>query len=414
MNVSPGTRITGHARAAGRAAGTGARRGLVWICLGLTLLLGCREDRRTRPLPGGTVRAGAQASPRGGPVLLLTHPTVKVMRDFVFLVENKILEVPGLRLVGLYHEEALDHWRSAARFARRAAPAWVSLRKVRCKLREADVFRPNACTDAFRELVSTARGIVFTGGPDLPPSLYGGPAQLISRVGRPARHWFEASFLYHLVGRVSGAPAPDRSATAASPRAEPLEPLVGRFPRFQLLAICLGMETLNVAAGGTLVQDVPSELYGATTAEQVLALPRDHQHACYDHLARSSIPRQLWTSHPIQLTRGWPFANGQNTPGPIVEVITAHHQAVGALAAGLEVWARSTDGKVIEALGHTRFPNVFGVQFHPEYSKAFTAQRQCASAAGLDAKPRYRLSRGMIAFYRQFWRAFSERLARSY
>jgi putative glutamine amidotransferase len=48
-------------------------------------------------------------------------------------------------------------------------------------------------------------------------------------------------------------------------------------------------------------------------------------------------------------------------------VLSSHHQAVNELGQGIEVTALSTDGKIIEAIEHQTYPNVLGVQFHPEY-----------------------------------------------
>jgi putative glutamine amidotransferase len=47
-------------------------------------------------------------------------------------------------------------------------------------------------------------------------------------------------------------------------------------------------------------------------------------------------------------------------------IFSAHHQQAEKLGKGFEVIATSGDGKVTEAIAHKRFPNVLGVQFHPE------------------------------------------------
>jgi putative glutamine amidotransferase len=48
-------------------------------------------------------------------------------------------------------------------------------------------------------------------------------------------------------------------------------------------------------------------------------------------------------------------------------VLSSHHQALGALGRGWIPIATSRDGKMVEAMEHSQFPNVLGVQFHPEH-----------------------------------------------
>jgi putative glutamine amidotransferase len=48
-------------------------------------------------------------------------------------------------------------------------------------------------------------------------------------------------------------------------------------------------------------------------------------------------------------------------------VISAHHQALGKLGKGIKINATSSDGRVIEGIEHEKYPNVLGVQFHPDF-----------------------------------------------
>jgi putative glutamine amidotransferase len=95
-----------------------------------------------------------------------------------------------------------------------------------------------------------------------------------------------------------------------------------------LLGICRGIQTLNVALGGTLHADVPN-----------------HRHADPFALAHSVI----W-----EIDGDWP-----------VRVNTTHHQALDRVAAGLRVTARANDG-IIEAVDLPGARYCVGVQFHPE------------------------------------------------
>lgn len=104
-----------------------------------------------------------------------------------------------------------------------------------------------------------------------------------------------------------------------------------------LLGICGGMQALAVALGGTLVQDIGTQVHGALEHEQ----PTD-----------PAIP---W--HPIEATGPWAAL-----VGPAVN--STHHQAVAATGP-LDVFARAPDG-VVEAVSLAGHPFCLGVQWHPE------------------------------------------------
>jgi putative glutamine amidotransferase len=80
--------------------------------------------------------------------------------------------------------------------------------------------------------------------------------------------------------------------------------------------------------------------------------------------------------HVIRLTPKAPAffhgAIGSDTVEP--QVLSIHHQAVDTLAPGYTVFATSDDGKIIEAMGRLDFPNVIGVQFHPEFAALWDAK----------------------------------------
>ncbi len=111
-----------------------------------------------------------------------------------------------------------------------------------------------------------------------------------------------------------------------------------------LLGICRGEQLLNVAFGGTLYQDLPSQYKG------------------YSVNHRQKAPGQYGT-HSVYIEKGSLLYKLVGLDS--VAVNTFHHQAVKDLAPGFRVTARSKDGVVeaIEKVGSTR---VYGVQFHPE------------------------------------------------
>lgn len=115
-----------------------------------------------------------------------------------------------------------------------------------------------------------------------------------------------------------------------------------------ILAICRGMQSLNVALGGTLYQDLPTQYSTPDGGRAML-----HTQTSPDRFA----------SHTIDLPQDSPLR--QIFGDKIIGVNSFHHQAVKALAPALSVGARAADG-VIEAVYDTHVPFVYGVQWHPE------------------------------------------------
>jgi putative glutamine amidotransferase len=106
--------------------------------------------------------------------------------------------------------------------------------------------------------------------------------------------------------------------------------------RAPILAICRGIQILNVACGGSLIQDIPSESPSAIVHE--IKIPRD----AIAHTVTSSGAAWL--------------------PPGTLPVNSRHHQAIHALGAGLSPVARSEDG-IIEAV---EADGIAAVQWHPE------------------------------------------------
>jgi putative glutamine amidotransferase len=114
-----------------------------------------------------------------------------------------------------------------------------------------------------------------------------------------------------------------------------------------VFAICRGVQVLNVAEGGTLVQDIPS----ATTTGLIhsIDIPKDH------------------AAHEVRVTPGTRLAAslGAALPQVTCAVLRRHHQAVGRVAPSFVVSAVSPDG-VIEAIERPASAFCVGVQWHPE------------------------------------------------
>ena len=143
--------------------------------------------------------------------------------------------------------------------------SWVHFRKVTGRVEGKDLFGENLWTPQFREIFAAASGIIFTGGMDIPPAVYGQGIRPAHRTHDPgALAGYEVSFLFHLLG---------------GERNPAFTPFLDRRRDFPVLAICLGLQSMNVACGGTLVQDIPTEVYGRRTVEEVLAAGADQVHS---------------------------------------------------------------------------------------------------------------------------------------
>jgi len=108
------------------------------------------------------------------------------------------------------------------------------------------------------------------------------------------------------------------------------------------LGICLGLQVMNVAAGGTLIQDIDSS---HDTDIRHASLPEDRQR------------------HDVIIERGTQLAS--ILPAVELNVNSSHHQAVRTLGEGLRVNAHAPDG-IIEGAEDPRHPFYVGVQWHPE------------------------------------------------
>ncbi|WP_426445888.1 gamma-glutamyl-gamma-aminobutyrate hydrolase family protein [Paenibacillus sp. S-38] len=177
------------------------------------------------------------------------------------------------------------------------------------------VVLPLTSPETFRELIDLCDGIIFSGGEDVDPALYG--AEPHPQLGAlfPERDRIEIEAVRHAVK--TGKP---------------------------LLAICRGVQVMNVALGGSLYQDLPSEFPGAL----------EHmQHG----VARGKATHAVYIDEISLL--GSIFRHNQ------VRVNSLHHQALRQVAPELVITATSPDG-VIEAVELPGHPFAVGVQWHPE------------------------------------------------
>jgi putative glutamine amidotransferase len=174
----------------------------------------------------------------------------------------------------------------------------------------------------------------------------------------------EAGFLHDLVSRLDGVLLPG-SDSDVDPRLYNREPhrhlgsvhslrdatdgmvlSVVEENRIPLLAICYGMQRWNVARGGTLIQDIASEIPAAIKHEQ--GAPRERR------------------SHKVRLAGESIVAAAHHHGQAEVYVNSHHHQAIDRIGENLRATAWAADG-LVEALEDTRAGRwAVGVQWHPE------------------------------------------------
>jgi putative glutamine amidotransferase len=175
---------------------------------------------------------------------------------------------------------------------------------------------------SVEDALADVDGLLLTGGEDVDPARYGeAPHHAVVDIDE-ARDAFEFGLI-----------------AAARRRNLPL------------LAICRGVQVLNVACGGTLVQDIPSQSAGAL-AHQLTAPP----HESYE------LAHEIWLEKDSVLSR---LMGERLTDAETCDVNSRHHQAVKDVAPGFLVSATAPDG-VIEAIEDPASLFCLGVQWHPE------------------------------------------------
>ncbi|HET6344502.1 MAG TPA: hypothetical protein VFH51_06195, partial [Myxococcota bacterium] len=109
--------------------------------------------------------SAVQAAAPQPTTLLITHPRASVLKHYVTMVRQHVLDVPNLRIVGIYHESETEDYRDAAAYLQAESIDWIRIEPVHCALDANDVFRDNACRPTFQKLIKESHGIVFNGGP---------------------------------------------------------------------------------------------------------------------------------------------------------------------------------------------------------------------------------------------------------
>jgi putative glutamine amidotransferase len=165
-------------------------------------------------------------------------------------------------------------------------------------------------------------GLMLTGGEDVAPSRYGESPHVTVVDSETGRDEFEIALIY-----------------------------AARASHLPIFAICRGIQVLNVACGGTLVQDIPSQVQGA----QAHSFPVP-PHESY------LLAHEVWLEKDALLSK---LMRERLADADTCEVNSRHHQAVKDVAKGFRVSATAPDG-VIEAIEDPGMRFCLGVQWHPE------------------------------------------------
>ena len=174
-------------------------------------------------------------------------------------------------------------------------------------------------SESPRAVLTQVHGVLLTGGGDVDPVFYGEDRHETVQDAEPGRDEFEID----LARRAMAEDVP-------------------------LLAICRGSQVLNVAAGGTLIQDIPSSLE--------------------TQLPHSVSEPKTADCHDISIAPGSRLASAMGdriAASCSCRVNSRHHQSVGRLGSGLVASAAAQDG-VIEAIEAPNAAFCVGVQWHPE------------------------------------------------
>jgi len=328
--------------------------------------------------------------------LILMHPTEYNLDLFTYLVNNDIVSIDNLTITGVYHTKETYDYSQSIKFIEENSYSYINLKKVSKEITPENLYQENNCSALFQELFKNSNGILFFGGPDLPPATYNEQMHLLTKVTDPYRHYFESSFLFHLLG----------GSQNVSHKA-----LLEQNPDYTVYGICLGMQTMNVATGGTMHQDIPTEIYGLNYIEDILNLENNEQHRNYNN--NLFIDSTLFSGnlHKIRIT-DYSSLTGDYNGNPHPLVYSNHHQAIESLGQNLVVIATSMDHKIIEAVKHEKYSNILGIQFHPEGKYLHNPEIKYHKNPNDELKSgkEILLGNNSYEFHLKFWKLFSKRI----
>ncbi len=336
--------------------------------------------------------------------LTILYPSMGSIRALTELLEQELITIENLTVIGVYHENERTNYRRSIEYVRDNDLRWFKFHKLSGELSKDTLFQKNTCSSEFEMIFNKSDGVIFFGGADIPPYIYGEKTNLLSGISTTYRHFLELSFIFHLLGGFQD---------------EDFTPLLESEPEFPVYGICLGAQSLNVGTGGTLTQDIWSELYGKKYAEDVFTLGKENWHN--NPYARVYPEERLlrYNLHRIKLSGEGIFCSAfgfaeEDTPF----IISSHHQMVKMPGKGMTIIATSLDGKVPEAIEHNKYPHVLGTQFHPEFPILWDTVQKFRiipqDAEGINLNSFLKDNPPSWNFHKKIWAWFGERLVESH
>ncbi len=285
--------------------------------------------------------------------LSICYPSMGSIYSLIELRKHGIIPDKNIIVIGIYHESERTDYDQSIKFIKEHKIKWFEFHKVSGNLNKENLYQKNPCTDVFRLIFNKSDGIIFFGGADIPPYIYKEKTNLLTQIRTPHRHYLELSFIFHLLGGFQN---------------DSFESFLESHPDYPILGICLGSQSLNVGTGGTLIQDIWSEIYGKHYYEDVINLDQENWHSNPFSRVHPELKLTRFNIHQIRLNKKSIFCtelglNPEDTP----LIISSHHQMVDKPGKGFIITATSLDGKVSEAIEHKKYPNVLGTQFHPDF-----------------------------------------------
>jgi putative glutamine amidotransferase len=365
-----------------------------FVCLAMGFLLAAQTPDRYLDqvnLGDGNVR------------LVIFNPTTLNIGALVALRKNGIIDVPNLTIIGVYHEKQTDDFTASRKFIAENKLDWFKLHVVSAEISESVMFKANACTPEFAAIAKRADGVIFFGGPDIPPSIFHKKTNLLTGITNPYRHYFELSAIFHLLG---------------GSQDDKFIPLMDARPGFPVLGICLGFQSLNVGTGGSLIQDIWTEVYGKSYVEDVITLSSEQWHG-NPFLKLFPLDNLMGCNfHSIQIGDESKFVTAMDFKiFDHPKILSCHHQAVDTLGKGLIAVATSRDGKIVEAVEHKKYHNVLGIQFHPEFPMLWDPESRYRQKPGDPLTSFNAILAGTppsIEFNKAIWKWFAAKLISSH
>ena len=235
---------------------------------------------------------------------------LRKITKFIKLVLFALLLVLGLILLYdrffVYKEIAIVHNHQNIN------PIKITLSDNRTTINDIDTSRMDI--EMCKRKIERVDGVIFAGGNDFDPEIYGGDRKLVEEYSRED----------------------DEKSLAILDYAIGLEK--------PILGICRGMQLINIYYGGSLYDDLEKQF-----SKEIIHRGSD----------------KTLTYHEINISEGTSLSKIAHSDR--IEVNSYHHEGIKDLAEGLSVSATSDDG-LIEAIENPYYPYMLGVQWHPELS----------------------------------------------